>query len=173
MGGASDAYPSCLDAFTELDGVNHWAADTSAMSVAVAAELVEDYPLAAALALRFVRYCRRSAFRISLTCGIRSAARLSALSGHPDESLRLWGGAEHTEAIIGLRYMPLMQRLDRPLLQQCNEALGPAATRVLAEGASLSVAELSQGTEETLLRLEPDENWVEPRGMLIAPPSGE
>ena len=50
----------------------------------VAAELVGDHPAAAAHALRFVRFCRRSGVRIMLTCGIRGAARLSATAGYPD-----------------------------------------------------------------------------------------
>ncbi len=89
--------------------------------------------------------------RIMLTCGIRGAARLSAAAGYPHRSLRLWGGAEHIEAVTGMRYMPLMERLDRPLIRQSTDAVGPGASRLLAEGASRSVAETTQAAEEALL----------------------
>ncbi len=91
-----------------------------------------------------------------LACGIRGAARLSATAGHPEESLRLWGGAEQIEAVTGMGYMPLVARLDRPLRQQCTDALGPDAARLLAEGASWSVAEATQAAEGALQRLQPD-----------------
>jgi hypothetical protein len=150
--GATDAYPSCLDAFAELDGLDAgWLAEWGGLCVGTAAELVADQRVAAAHGLRFVRFCRRSGVRIMLTCGIRGAARLSATAGYPDRSLRLWGGAEHIEAVTGMRYMPLMERLDRPLLQRCTESLGPSASRLLAEGASRSVAETTQAAEEALL----------------------
>jgi hypothetical protein len=103
--------------------------------------------------------------RLLLPCGIRGAARLSALAGDPEQSLHLWGGAEHVEAVTGLEYLPLMERLDRPLRQQCSDALGPDATRLLAEGASCSVAEVTQAAEEALLRLDLEENRLEPRGL--------
>jgi hypothetical protein len=152
IGGAADAYPSCLDAFAELDGLDAgWLAEWGGLCVSAAAELVADQAVAAAHTLRFVRFCRRSGVRIMLTCGIRGAARLSAMAGHPDRSLRLWGGAEHIEAITGMRYMPLMERLDRPLLQYCTESLGPSATRLLTEGASRSVAETTEAAEQALL----------------------
>jgi hypothetical protein len=105
-----------------------------------------------------------------LTCGIRGAARLSATAGYPDESLRLWAGAEHIEAATGMRYMPLMERLDRPLRQQCADGFGPVATGLLVEGASRSVAEVTQAAEESLLRLSADNNWRETREMHVAPP---
>jgi hypothetical protein len=156
MGGAREAYPSCLDAFTELDLLEHERiADGMAnIGVLVAAELVGDYPTAATHALRWVRFCRRSGPTNWLTCGPRAAARLSARAGYPAEALRLWGGAEHVEAVTGLQYLPLMERLDRPLLQQCTDAVGPDATRLLAEGASWSVAEANQAAEEALLTLQ-------------------
>jgi hypothetical protein len=58
--------------------------------------------------------------------------------------------------------MPLMQRLDRPLLHQCTAALGPEAPRLLAEGASWSVAEATQAAEQTLVRLQGDGTDLEP-----------
>jgi hypothetical protein len=154
IGGAGDAYPSCVDAFAELDALDAgWLAEWGGLCVGVAAELVADHGMAAAHALRFVRFCRRSGVRIMLTCGIRGAARLSAKAGYPDRSLRLWGGAQHIEAVTGMRYMPLMARLDGPLVQQCTEALGPNVSRLIAEGASCSVAETTQAAEEALLSL--------------------
>jgi hypothetical protein len=94
--------------------------------------------------------------RTAPNCGIRAAARLSAIAGYPEQSLRLFGGAERVEILTGMRYMALMGRLDRPLRQQCTDALGPDATRLLAEGASWSVAEATQAAEEALLRLQAD-----------------
>jgi hypothetical protein len=156
MGGANDEYASCLDAFAELEALDYgWGVAWGGLCVGVAAELVGDGPVATAHALHWVRFCRRSGLRNSLTCGIRAAARLSATASHPEQALRLWAGAEHVEAVTGLRYMPLMERLDRPLLQQCTNA--PAAdARLHAEGASWSVAEATQAAEEALLRLQAD-----------------
>jgi hypothetical protein len=159
----------CCEAFTELEVVDHGFAEGAVMAVAVAAELVGDYPYAAVLTLRFVQGCRRSGYILGLSSGIRAAARLSARAGHPDESLRLWGGAEHTEAIIGLRCMPLMQRLDGPLLQQCTDALGPDATRLIAEGAAWSVAEVSQAAEEALVGLQTGNSRSDRGGMQVPP----
>jgi hypothetical protein len=136
------------------------------MCVAVAAELVGADTVATAQAVNWIRYCRRSGMRHVLPCAIRGAARLSA-TAHPDESLRLWGGAEHIEAITGMRYMPLMERLDRPQRQQCTDALGADAPRLLAEGASWSVAEVTQAAEEALLALQADDNSDEPTGMAV------
>jgi hypothetical protein len=170
MGGARDAYPSCLDAFADLDALDaRFIAELSGICVSAVAELVGDHHGATTHALRWVRFCRRSGVRMMLTCGIRGAARLSAVAGHPDRSLRLWGGAEHIETVTVMRYMPLMQRLDRPLLQQCTDALGNDASRLLAEGASWSVAEATQAAEEALLGLQGDEPGTEP-GMPVAPP---
>jgi hypothetical protein len=67
--------------------------------------------------------------------------------------------------------MPLMQRLDRPLFQQCKDALGPDATRRYAEGASLSVSEATQAAEEALVRLQGDIDGVEPNPTAVAPPA--
>jgi hypothetical protein len=154
MGGASDAYRSCLHALAELDAFDGgWIAEWGAPCVGVAAELVGDRPIAVALALRWVRFCRRSGMRMWLTSGIRSAARVSATAGHHEEGLRLWRGAEHVEALTGMHYLPLMEKLDRPLRQQCIDAVGADAARLLAEGASWSVAEASQAAEEELVRL--------------------
>jgi hypothetical protein len=164
IGGASDAYPSCLDAFTELQDMDPETAEIKGIDVAVAAELVGDYRIAPALALRFVRYCRRSAHRMWVTSGIRAAARLSATAGYLEQAVRLWAGADQIEVDIGLRYMPLMQRLDRPLRQKCSDAVGPDAARLLAEGASWSVAEATQTAEEALLRLQADNDWNETKG---------
>jgi hypothetical protein len=155
MRGERDAYRSCLDALVELDALDRgWLAEWAGLFVGAAAEVVGDQAIAATQALRFVRFCRQSGLRNLLTSGIRGAARLSATAGHPQEALRLWGGAEHVEAVTGMRYMPLMQRLDRPLVQQCTNALGPDAARLLAEGASWSVAEATQAAEEALVRLQ-------------------
>jgi predicted ATPase/class 3 adenylate cyclase len=157
MGGDQDAYQACRDAFDELDALDPgWMAEWAGLCVGVAAESVGDHPVAAAQALRFVRFCRRSGLRNILTCGIRGAARLSALAGHPEEALRQWGGADHVEAVTGMRYMPLMERLDRPLLRQCTDALGVGAARLLAEGAARSVLEATQCAEEALVRLQVD-----------------
>jgi predicted ATPase/class 3 adenylate cyclase len=167
MGGASGAYSFCLDSFADLDALDGgWLAAWGGMCVSVAAELVGDQSVAVAHALRWVRFCRRSGVRMLLSCGIRGAARLSA-TGDPEESLRLWGGAGHVETVTGMRYMPLMQRLDYPLLQQCADALGPDATRPLAEGASWSIAEVTQAAEEALLRLQADINWNETTGTAV------
>jgi hypothetical protein len=97
-----------------------------------------------------------------LTCGIRASARLAARGGHPEQSLRLWGGAERIEADIGLRDMPLINRLDQPLRQQCTDAIGPDATRLLAEGASWSVPEATQAAEAALLALQAETRMSEP-----------
>jgi predicted ATPase len=159
MQGAADSFPSCVDAFAELDALDGgWLAEWGGLCVGIAAELVGDQPVAAGQALRFVRFCRRSGVRVYLSSGIRGAARLSATAGYPDRSLRLWGGAEHIESVTGMRYMPLMERLDRPLRQQCTDALEPDAIRLLAEGASWSVAEATQHAEEALLMLQADNN---------------
>jgi hypothetical protein len=155
VGGHRDAYPLCLDAFAELNATGGgWLAEWGAMCLGLAAELVGNQPVATSHALRWIRYCRRSGVRLMLPCGIRGAARLSASAGYPAEALRLWGSAGHVEAITGLQYLPLMQRLDRPLLQQCNDALGPDAARLVAEGASWSVAEATQAAEDALVRLQ-------------------
>jgi predicted ATPase/class 3 adenylate cyclase len=157
MGRASDAYLSCLDAFAELDtSYGKGTAEGTAMYVGIAAELVEDQAAATTHALRLVRHCRRSGLRTSLTCGIRAAARLCARAGYPERSLPLWAGAERIEATTKMQYMPLMQRLDRPLLQQCTDALGPTAARLIAEGAGWSVAEATQAAEDALRRLQAD-----------------
>jgi hypothetical protein len=109
MGGASEAYRSCLEAFAELDALDSgWIPEYCGLFVGVAAELIGDQPVAAARALRFLRFCRRSGVRMMLAAGIRGAARRSAVAGRPDRALRLWGGAEHTEALAGMRYMPLI-----------------------------------------------------------------
>jgi hypothetical protein len=158
VGGASDAYPSCLDAFAQLDAHDGgFLAAWGGLCVGIAAELVGDDRVAAAQALRWLGFCRRSGVRMLLPCGIRGAARLSARAGHPEMSLRLWAGAEHTETVTGMRCMPLMERLDRPLRQQCTDALGHGAARLLAEGASWSVPEASQAAEEALLTLQTDD----------------
>jgi predicted ATPase/class 3 adenylate cyclase len=155
LGGAGDAYPTCLDDFVELDALDGgWLAELAGLTVAAAAELVGDQPVATAHELRWVRFCRRSGMRFLLTCGIRGAARMSASAGHAEQALGLWGCAEQIEAASGLRYMPLMQRLDRPLRQPCADALGADAIRLLAEGASWSVAEASQAAEQALLGLQ-------------------
>jgi predicted ATPase/DNA-binding SARP family transcriptional activator len=155
LGGTLDGYPSCVEAYAELDALDSgWLTDWGGMYLGVAAELVGDYPVAVAQALRFLRFCRRSLLMMRLTCGIRAAARLSATAGHPEQSLRLWGGADRIEAVTALRYLPLMQRLDRPLRQWCTDVLGPDATRLLAEAASWSVPKISQAAEETLLNLQ-------------------
>jgi hypothetical protein len=157
MEGVRDAYPECLGSFDELDALDGgWLAEWGGLCVGVAAELVSDCPVATAHALRWVRWCRRSGVRLMLPCGIRAAARLSAIAGRPGQALRLWGGAEHTEAATSMRYMPLMQRLDRPHLQRCVDTLGPDAARLLAEGASWSISEATQAAEEALLRLQAD-----------------
>jgi hypothetical protein len=170
MTGASDAYPRCLDAFADLDALDGgWLAEWSGLYVGVAAELVREHALATAHALRWVHFCRRSGVRMLLPCGIRAAARLSAAAAHPEQALRLWGGAEQTEIVTGMRYMPLMQRLDRPVLQQCTDALGPDAASLLAEGASWSVAEATQAAEETLVGLQADENDLEPNVTPVPP----
>ena len=173
MGGDRHSYPACLDAFAELEAVDGgWYAFWGGWAVGVAAELVGDRPIAAAHALRLVRFCRRSGVRLMLAWLIRGVARLSATIGYPGESLRLWGSAEHIEAVTGQPYMPLMERLDRPLRQHCADAVGPDAARLLAEGASWSVAEATQAAEEALLKIEPDENRLETSRMPVAPPSG-
>jgi predicted ATPase/class 3 adenylate cyclase len=170
MGGATDGYQSCLDAFAGLDAVDGgWLAVWGGLCVSVAAELVGDQPIAVAQALRFVRFCRRSGVRIMLACGIRGAARLSVIAGYPDQALQLWGGAEHVEAVTGMRYMPLMQRLDGPLFRQCSDALGPDAALLLAEGAAWSVAEATQAAEEALVRLQADSDEIEPHATPVAP----
>ena len=157
IGGASNAYQSTLLAFAELDDLDRgWLAEWAGLCVGVAAEVVGDLPVAAAHSLRFVHFCRRSGVRIMLACGVRGAARLSATAGHPVESLRLWGGAEQIEAVTGMGYMPLVARLDLPLRQQCTDALGPDAARLVAEGASWSVAEATEAAEGALQRLQPD-----------------
>ncbi len=173
MGEENDAYPSCLEAFAELDALDSsWLAEWSSMYVGMAAELVNDHAVATAHALRLVRFCRRSGLRTLLTCGIRASARLAARGGHPEQSLRLWGGAERIEADIGLRDMPLIDRLDRPLRQECTDALGPDATRLLAEGASWSVAKASQAAEEALLALQAENRMSESNGTPhLTPPS--
>ncbi len=154
MGGANDAYPSCLDAFAELDVLDGgWLAEWGGMALGVAAELVGDQPIASVHALRFTRFCRQSGVRIMLTGGIRGAARLSATAGYPAVSLRLWAGADHIESITSTRYMPLWERLDRPLREQATDALGSDATRLRTGGASWSVAEVTQAAEDALLRL--------------------
>jgi hypothetical protein len=164
MGGASEAYPSCLDAFAELDALDGgWLAEWGAMSLGVAAEMVGDEPLAAIHALRFMRFCRQSGVRIMLTGGIRGAARLSATAGYAAESLRLWASAEHMEAITGTRYMPLWDRLDRPLLEERTDALGPDAARLRIEGASWSAAEATEAAEQALIRLRADHHRREAR----------
>ena len=155
LGGSLDAYPSCVDSYAELDALDRgWLAEWGGMYLGVAAELVGDHPAAAAQALRFVRFCRRSGVKMRLTFGVRAAARLSAAAGHPEQALRLWGGAERIEAVTGLRSLPLMQRLDRPLRQQCTDILGPDAARLLAEAASWSVPHISQAAEEAVLTLQ-------------------
>jgi predicted ATPase/DNA-binding SARP family transcriptional activator len=159
----NDAYQSCLKAFAELEALDSsWLAEWTSMYVGMAAELVNDHAVATAHSLRLVRFCRRSGLRTLLTCGIRAAARLAAREGHAEQSLRLWGGAERIEADIGLRDMPLINRLDGPLRQQCTAALGPDATRLLAEGASWSVAEATQAAEEALLALQAETRMSEP-----------
>jgi hypothetical protein len=164
------AYQSCLEAFAELEALDSsWLAEWTSMYVGMAAELVNDHAVATAHSLRLVRFCRRSGLRTLLTCGIRAAARLAAKEGHPEQSLRLWGGAERIEADIGLRDMPLINRLDRPLLQQCTAALGPDAARLLAEGASWSVAEASQAAEAALVALQVKNRPNEPNRAPIAP----
>jgi predicted ATPase/DNA-binding SARP family transcriptional activator len=165
MGGSLDAYPSCVAANTELDALDSgWLAEWVGMYLGAAAELVEDHPVATAQALRFVRFCRRSGVKMRLTFGIRAAARLSATAGHPEQSLRLWAGAERIEAVTGMRYMPLMQRLDRPLRRQCRDILGPGATRLLAEAATWSIPQVSQAAEETLLTLQAYYDRARPNG---------
>jgi predicted ATPase/class 3 adenylate cyclase len=155
MSGDADAYPSCLDAFAELDAVDGgWLSVWAGLCVCVAAELVGDQPVAAAHALRFVRSSRRSGLTVMLTCAIRAAARLSATAGNPEQALRLWAGAEHVETVTGMAYTALMQRLDRPLRQQCMAALGSNSRRLLDEGATWSVAEATQAAEEALLTLQ-------------------
>jgi hypothetical protein len=162
VGGDRDAYPSCLAAFAELEAVDGgWYVFWGGWGVGVAAELVGDRSVAAAHALRLVRFCRRSGVRLMLAWAIRGVARLSATMDYPGESLRLWGSAEHIEAVTGQPYMPLMERMDRPLRQHCADALGPDAARLLAEGASWSVAEATQAAEEALLKIEPDANRLE------------
>jgi hypothetical protein len=165
MGGDRHSYESCLDAFAELEAVDGgWYVFWCGWAVSVAAKLVGDRPVAAAHAVRLVRFCRRSGIRLMLAWLIRGIARLSATMGYPGESLRLWGSAEHIETVTGQPYMPLMERLDRPLRQQCTDALGPDAARLLAEGASWSVAEATQAAEEALLTLQADDNGSEPTG---------
>ena len=155
MGGSLDAYPSCVDTYAELDALDRgWLAQWGGMYLGVAAELVGDYPVAAAQTLRFVRFCRRAGVKMRLTFGVRAAARLSAAAGYPEQSLRLWGGAERIEAVTGLSSLPLMQRLDRPLRQQCTHMLGTDAARLLAEALSWSVPHISQAAEEALLTLQ-------------------
>jgi hypothetical protein len=163
MGGASDAYPSCLDAFAELDAFDRgWAAEWGGLYLGVAAELVGDHRVTEAHTLRWVRFCRRSGVRMMLNSGIRSAARLSVMAGHAKQARLLWGGAEHLEAVTSMRYMPLIERLDRPLRHRCAQALGSEAAPLLAEGASWSVAETTQAAEAALLSLQAD-NELEPR----------
>ncbi len=157
IAGAIDAYPLCLDIFAEMDALyGGWLSEYGGVIIGVAAELVEDRPVATAGALRWLRFCRRSGVRMMLPCAIRGAARLSARAGNLQQSLRLWGGAEHVEAITGMRYMPLMERLDRPLRQKSTDALRPAASRLLAEGASWSVAQSTEAAEEALLMIQAD-----------------
>jgi predicted ATPase/class 3 adenylate cyclase len=159
MGGDRHSYPSSLDAFAELEAVDGgWYVFWCGWAVGVAAELVGDRPVAAAHALRLVRFCRRSGIRLMLAWSIRGIARLSASMGYPRESLRLWGSAEHIEAVTGQPYMPLMERLDRPLRQQCADAVGPDGARLLAEGASWSAAAATQAAEEALLRLQAEKD---------------
>jgi hypothetical protein len=169
MGGARDAYPSCLAALAELDDLDGGitAQLLGGLHVNVAAELVGDQSVTTAHTLRLVRFCRRSGVRVMLSFGIRSAARLAATAGHPAEALQLWGGAEQAELVTGVGYMPLMQRLDRLHLQQCVDALGPDAARLLAEGASWSVAEATQAAEEALVRLQADNDWNAPTATAI------
>ena len=69
----------------------------------MAAELVGDYPVAAAHALRFVRFCRRSGVRIMLTCGIRGAARLSATAGTRRSRCGCGEAPSSIEAVTGMR----------------------------------------------------------------------
>jgi predicted ATPase/class 3 adenylate cyclase len=155
MNQESEAYPSCLRAFAELDSFDlGWFAEWGGVYVGVAAELVGDQPVAVTHALRWVRFCRRSGQRNLLTCGIRAAARLTAAAGYHEEAMRLWAGAERVEAATAMRYMALMQRLDGAPRQQCADALGPNATPLLAEGASWSVLEATQAAEEALLTLQ-------------------
>jgi hypothetical protein len=173
MTGASDAYRLCLDALAELDALDGgWLATWGGLCVGVAAELVGDQTAAAAYTLLWIRFCRRSGMKIHLPFGIRGAARLSAVAGYPEQALRLWGGAGNVEAVTGMRYMPLMQRLDRPLFQQCRAALGLDTARLTAEGASWSVAEATQAAEEAILRLQGDNNGVEANSAAVAPPAG-
>jgi predicted ATPase/class 3 adenylate cyclase len=172
MAGASDAYPRCLDALAELDALDGgWLAEWSGLYVGVAAELVREHALATAHALRWVQFCRRSGVRMLLPCGIRAGARLCAKSGYPQQAQRLWGAAGHVETVTGMRYMPLMERLDRSLLQQCTDAIGADAARLVAEGASWSVAEATQAAEEALVQLQADNNWEEPNATPVAPPA--
>jgi hypothetical protein len=172
MGGAGDAFPLCLDTFAQLEALEHgWGAAWGELCVSVAAELVGNRPVAAAHALRWVRFCRRSGVRTALTCGIRGAARLSVIADHPEQALRLWGGAENVETVTGMRYMPLMQRLDRPLLQQCTDALGPDATRLINVGAAWSVVEATQAAEEALVRLQAESEGLESGAASIALPA--
>ena len=170
MGEQNDAYPSCLEAFAELEAHDSsWLAEWTSMYVGMAAELANDHAVATAHALRLVRFCRRSGLRTLLTCGIRSSARLAARRGHPEKSLRLWGSAERIEADIGLRDMPLINRLDQQLRQQCTDAIGPDATGLLAEGASWSVAKATQAAEEALLALQAETRMSEPNETPVAP----
>jgi predicted ATPase/class 3 adenylate cyclase len=155
LGGSRDAYPSCRTAVAQLEGVaGGFLAASADLLVGLAAELVSDWPVCRARLLSLLRYCRRSEVRVGLTSGIRGAARLAANAGYPELALRLWGGAEHIEAVAGMQYLPLMERLDGPLRQQCTDAVGADAASLLAEGASWSVAEATQAAEEALLGLE-------------------
>jgi predicted ATPase len=157
MAGAIEAYPAGLDAFTELDALDRgWLAEWGGLAVGLAAELVGDQPVAARQARRFMCFCRQSGVRIMLTCGIRSAARLAAAAGYPAESLPLWAGAAQLEAATGAPYLPLWERLDRPLRRHSADALGSHADRLLAEGASWSIAGITGTAEDVLLRLQGD-----------------
>ena len=157
MRGATSAYRSCRDAFAQLNELDAgWLTEWGGMSLGVAAELVGDQPVAAAQALRFMRFCRQSGLRIMLPGGIRGAARLSATAGYPAESLRLWAGAEHIETITGTRYLPLWETLDRPLRARCVDALGSDATRLFADAPSWSIAEVTQAAEDALLNVQSD-----------------
>ncbi len=77
-----------LDAFADLDALDGgWLAEWGGVFLGVAAEVVGDHPVAAAHALRFLRFCRRSDVRMMLTAGIRSAARLSTMTGYPGQAV--------------------------------------------------------------------------------------
>jgi hypothetical protein len=154
--GSAGAYRQCIDLFTELDGLGSgWFGEICAQLVGLAAELAGEPWVAGQQTLRYLRSCRQSGIRLMLPCAVRSVARLAS-ARKPEVALRLWGGAERMEAVTGLRNLPLMERLDRPVRQACAEAFLTETATLVTNGASWSVAQVTEAAEEALLTRRPE-----------------